>query len=93
MKSLEIISVRTPVSLDPHVKEDLCAICREVKESHEAEADVYTSGDVPGDLAVILLWRGISLKGEKSKLGQMLSTALKRFGLVDHVVWVTTEKG
>ena len=93
MKSIEIISLRTTINLEPQLYADLCAACREAKKSHGAEAEVYASGDVPGDLAVILSWVGTSLTGEKSNLGQMLSTALKRFGLVDHAVWVTTEKG
>ena len=93
MKSIEIISLRTTMNLEPQVYTDLYAMCQEVKESSEPYADLYTNADAPGDLAIILLWGGRSRKREKSNLGQRLSAALKRFGLVDHIVWVTTEKG
>ncbi len=92
MKSLEIISVRMSLP-DPRLKDDLQAICREVRKSSAAELDVYTNGDFPGDLAIILLWPSASSTGERTDLGNNLSDALKRFGLVDHSLWVKTEKG
>jgi hypothetical protein len=92
MKSLEIISVRMSLP-DPRLKEDLQAICREVRLSSAVELDVYTNGDFPGDLAIILLWPSASSMEEGTDLGNNLSAVLKRFGLVDHSVWVKAERG
>lgn len=88
MKSLEIISVRIPGGLNEHIMEDLRAMCREIKESLSADADVYANGDFPGDLAIILSREEEVPGGGKTGLGSTLSVALKRFGLVDHAVWI-----
>jgi hypothetical protein len=93
MKGVEIISVRIPTGPDQHVMEDLRAICHEVRESSLAQADVYANGVFPGDLAIILSWEEMPPKGERTGLGKALSAALKRFGLVDHSVWVKAERG
>jgi hypothetical protein len=92
MKGLEIIVVHIPVGLDQHVAEDLCAVCREVREASAADADVYANGDFPGDLAIILPWEAKSFKGERTVPGNTLSAALKYFGVVDHSVWIKVEQ-
>ena len=69
----------------------LNASCREVKEPFLAGATPHFNGNVPGDLAIILSWEGASLKKEKTDVGLRLAAALKRFGLVDHLLWVMIE--
>ena len=91
MKIMEIISVRTSINQGKRVREVLNTICREIKESSAAKADVYDSSDFPGDLAIILSWEGTSLKEEKTSRGHTISVALRQFGLIDHVLWVMDE--
>lgn len=93
VRSLEIISVRTSGNLEQKIRTALGAICREVKVLSAVKAEVYANGDFPSDLAIILSWEGVSPKGEKTDLGYTLSATLRRFGLVDHVVWVMTKEG
>ena len=90
MKCLEIISVRTLVSLRQEVHEVLHSIYSEIEESTRAEVEVYESCDIPSDLAIIITWEGTSLKRGKSGQGDTLSSVLKHYGLVDHVVWMMT---
>jgi hypothetical protein len=91
MKSLEIISVRMS-SPDQRLKEDLQRVCREVRESSATKMDIYINSDFPSDLAIIFLWPSALSTGERTDLGNNISAVLKRFGLVDHSVWVRMEE-
>lgn len=57
-------------------------------------ATAYVGVTSPGDMGLILLW---DTEGDPPPFGspttQSLVPACKRFGLVDHSVWIQTERG
>lgn len=51
-------------------------------------ASFYTNAALPGDLTITFVWETMQSNVWGSESGQLLSRYLKRFGLVDHTIWI-----
>jgi len=56
--------------------------------SASPESMFFTNPSIPGDLMIIVRWEGGQPEPSGSHLGLRLVRELKRYGLVDHGVWV-----
>ena len=64
----------------------------ECKKCHGLlEARVFSNSKV-GDCSLCLLWKTDRPEPQGSSIGLHLSNSLKKYGLVDHSVWVETGK-
>ncbi len=56
-------------------------------EANPPKITVYVHRQIPGDLAVHLLWRSEDEQEAPSLVGRLVADRLRRFGLVDHAAW------
>jgi len=80
--------VRTSSDSASQAGEYMRTFCREFRESRLAKAHLYVNFTAPGDLAVIFDWYSAKPTERQSYIGLMLADDLKRFGLVEHVLWI-----
>jgi hypothetical protein len=91
MKRLEIISVRTSGMAAEQARSYMKTFCRDVATSLPAKAGLYLGAADTGDLAVVLHWQEKAAVEGKSATGLFLADTLRRFGLVEHVFWITMD--
>ncbi len=57
----------------------------------QADVTVYANSLLQGDLCIQIFWDKEAAANQGSRVGVSLAQALKRFGLVDHSVWIRIE--
>lgn len=92
MKRLEIISVRTSGAAAEQARSYMKIFCRDIAASLPAKAGLYLDAADTGDLAVVLHWQEKAPIEGKSATGLFLADTLRRFGLVEHVFWITMDE-
>ena len=89
MKWMEFIKVQTARS---NVAAKLLNIVTECKKCHGLlEARVFNHASV-GDCSLCLLWNTDMPEPQGSSVGLHLSNTLKKYGLVDHSVWLEKDQ-
>jgi hypothetical protein len=89
MKWLEFIKVQAAGTQGQTVIPELLEITAELKKSPGlVETDVYDRASAYGDFAVLLLWDTDQPQHQGSVEGLNLKQILKKFGLVNHSVWI-----
>lgn len=92
MRWQEIIKVRTSEGIDSHMITEFLSLFETMLDSSELiQATVTRHASIESDLCVLLEWNSESVKTAGSSLALLLSEQLKKYGVVDHSVWV--EKG
>jgi len=90
MKWLEIIILRTAGAVDEPMN-----LWKQATTFSPipglTEAFVYTHSSLPGDLAITLNWETERTPPWGSDLGVGLVQELRRFGLVDHSIWIARQ--
>ena len=85
MKWMEFIKIQTT---EPDVTEILLDFAAECKKCHGLlEAKVFRNSSVD-DCSLCLLWKTNKTKQFGSRIGLQLSDTLKKYGLVDHSIWL-----
>jgi hypothetical protein len=95
MKSVEIITLRSPARINTQFVDELL---KELSESesptdtpkHLVEIKIYHHSVVETDLSIHIYWKSEPGSQNKSSLGLRFSAALKNLGLLNHSVWVET---
>jgi hypothetical protein len=90
MRWLEIIFIRTGRVSEGRIDPVIEKMTKVYEVPHLVEAACYSHAMIPGDYAVILSW-DIYQPNLGSDLALGLMQELKRFGLVDHSLWVAGE--
>lgn len=93
MKWIEFIKVQAAGTQGQTAIPELLELTAELKKSPGlVEADVYDRASVYSDFAVLLLWDTDQPQQEGSMEGLNLKQILKKFGLVNHSVWVINQE-
>jgi len=95
MKWVEIISLRSPGSINGELVDELL---KGIDESdavadtptHLVEIKIYHHSVVETDLSVHIYWESEKESERKSPLGLMFAYVLKSLGLLNHSVWIET---
>lgn len=89
MKWLELIKVKAARFPKEAAAYRLLAFAKDIEDSPGlSAADVYAHASVNGDFAISLLWDTDPPQPTGSLMGLNLREALKKYGLVDHSVWL-----
>jgi hypothetical protein len=89
MKWLEIISLRSLSDNQEQIKEQLHELLLDVM-NHESRASltIYSRVLIDSDFNIHLQHEGEEIETKGSSLGIYIASLLKKFGLVNHSVWV-----
>ena len=95
MKSIEIITLRSPSRIDEKfIGELLNGVGKSDeatdKRKHLAGIRIYHESVVETDLSIHIYWESEGECRDKSPLGLRLSSALRPLGLLNYSVWVET---
>ncbi len=91
MKWVEIITLRSPTSIDTQfVDELLKEIGKSDTSRHLVDIRIYHHSVVETDLSIHIYWESEPGSQHKTPLGLKFSYALKNLGLLNHSVWVET---
>ena len=94
MKWLELIKVKAARFPKEAAAYRLLAFAKDIENSPGlSAADVYAHASVNGDFAISLLWDTDPPQPTGSLRGLNLREALKKYGLVDHSVWLYGSEG
>lgn len=85
MDLIEIVRIR---SMDGREKRMVLEALRNPDDAMGAEIKIFRNAIVASDLGIHLCWKGSHRDPTKSPLGLQLAHAFKRFGLINHSVWV-----
>jgi hypothetical protein len=89
MKWLEIIELRSVDSNRELLKRQLKALIDEAHKKAEQQAiKVYNHVAIDTDFSIHLLYNSVKADINGSPLGLQLVSTLKKFGLVNHSVWI-----
>jgi hypothetical protein len=89
MKWIEIIELRSTKEKGTLLKEDLREFVKGLKyEEGLFEAKVLSHGSLESDLSLHLYYDSENVDVSGSPLGLRLLTELKKFGMVDHNIWI-----
>jgi hypothetical protein len=89
MKWLEIIELRSVDSNRELLKRQLKALIDEAHKKAEQQAiKVYNHVAIDTDFSIHLLYDSVKADINGSPLGLQLVSTLKKFGLVNHSVWI-----
>lgn len=94
MKWLEIIELRSAGSQRALLESQLQSLINEVnQEARQQQIKVYSHITVETDFSIHLYHDSKEADISGSPLGLRLTSALKKFGLVNHSVWVERYNG
>ena len=89
MKWLEFIRVQTAGAPEEAIAFRLLSLAKDMAQSPGlSKVDVYAHASVNGDFAISLLWDTDQPQPIGSVIGLNIKDALRRYGLVDHSVWI-----
>ena len=92
MKWLEIIHIRTSESGSDKLIGELTEMLSELQEEAGPVISLLRQAQLPSNCSLHLLYESdIDLPG-KTRIGELLASAAKDFGLVNHTVWIIEEK-
>ena len=57
------------------------------------EAKIYTHSAIPGDISVHIMWNTAKGLFKESEAGLMIADALRKYGILDHTVWLMEAMG
>lgn len=86
---MEFIKVQTARSNVAAKMKDFVAECKQSKGLLDAKVFVHAMVE---DCSLCLLWKTEKAETQGSSLGLHLSDTLKKYGLVDHSVWLEKEE-
>ena len=86
---MEFIKVQTSQSNVYAMLKSFVAECRKCKGLLDAKVFSHTMVD---DCSLCLLWKTKGYDPQGSSVGMHLANTLKKFGLVDHSVWVEKDE-
>ena len=86
---MEFIKVQTAGSNVASLLKDFVLECKQCKGLLDAKVFVHAMIE---DCSLCLLWKTNKLEPQGSSVGLHLSNTLKKYGLVDHSVWVEKEE-
>jgi hypothetical protein len=93
MQWIEIIRLRTQPDVEPSVIKWLKDLIRSLGGTPGLdEARVYTHSAVPGDVSLHMMWDTMQEIFTESEVGLMVAEALKKYGILDHTVWLMKGK-
>ena len=84
-----MIKVQTARSNVASLLKDFVLECKQCKGLLDAKVFVHAMIE---DCSLCLLWKTNKLEPQGSSVGLHLSNTLKKYGLVDHSVWVEKEE-
>jgi hypothetical protein len=87
VKWLHVIRVRAATACGTEMLQAVESLTDEARRQHGVEqVSVYAHGQIPGDLAVHLLWQS-NEPAVSSPVGKLIADRLRDFGLVDYSTW------
>ena len=89
MRWMEFIKVQTASSNVAKILLDFVGECKKCRGLLEAKVFKHSSVD---DCSLCLRWKTDKAKPLGSSIGVRMSNTLKKYGLVDHSVWVEEEE-
>jgi hypothetical protein len=91
MKWLEVIKLRS-AGKSSRLLEELLLSINKFSQSGLVEIKTYRHAALESDLSLHLHWESEQAEENGSALGIRLAQAFKEFGLIDHSVWIQSEK-
>ena len=92
MRWIEIIRFRAAGKQTKGRSTEFSDLISDVFNIHgQADVSIYANPLLRGDLCIQIFWNKETVATQGSRLGINLAQALKRFGLVDHSVWIRVE--
>lgn len=89
MEWMEIIRLRTQPDVEKSVIEWLNGLTRNIKDTPGlSEAKVYCHVAVSGDVGFHIRWSKPMGTTSESEIGLMVAETLKKYGILDHTVWL-----
>jgi hypothetical protein len=89
LKWLEFIRVQTAEAPRDAAALALLSLAKDIAQTPGlSKADVYAHASVNGDFAISLLWDSDQPQPMGSVIGLNIKDTLKKYGLVDHSVWI-----
>ena len=89
MKSLEIITVRSSRDIPEDLVAEILRYARKTNRAGKPEGiHLYHHAGVEGDLCIHIHWNSKANAPSKSSFGLTLCSELKKFGLLNHSVWL-----
>jgi hypothetical protein len=89
VKWLEIIQIRTAQNRSERLMAELTTLLSDMQEkSGGLDAILYRHADVPSDFSLHLVHQSDSKQPKSSKIGEMLSSVAREFGMVNYNIWV-----
>ena len=89
MKWMEFIKVQTARANVAEILLDFVTECKKCNGLLDAKVFSHSSVD---DCSLCLLWNTDEAKPLGSSIGVQMTNTLKKYGLVDHSVWVEMDK-
>ena len=90
MEWIEIIRLRT----QPDVEASVIRWLKDMIGSMNGtpgldEAKIYTHSAIPGDISLHIVWNTVQELFNESEVGLMIADTLRKYGILDHTVWLT----
>ena len=90
MEWIEIIRLRTQPDVEPSVMQWLKDMVHSMKGTPGLdEARIYTHSAIPGDISLHIMWNTVQGLFKESEVGLMIADTLRKYGILDHTVWLT----
>lgn len=82
--------MRTQPDVEPSVIQWLKDMVRSMNGTPGLdEARIYTHSAIPGDISLHIMWNTVQGLLKESEVGLMIADTLKKYGILDHTVWLT----
>ncbi|MDD3844957.1 MAG: hypothetical protein PHC90_01210 [Syntrophorhabdaceae bacterium] len=92
MEWIEIIRLRTQPDVEPSVIKWLKDLVHGITGTPGLnDARIYTHSAVPGDVSLHIMWNTVQEIFTESEVGLMAAETLKKYGILDHTVWLMKE--
>ena len=89
MKWIEFIKVQTSIDQDQLFEQDLKNLIKSIPRKNGLDkVIVVRHGSIVGDYALFLFWKTRDVDQTGSGIGLNVAQILKKYGLVNHSVWL-----
>lgn len=89
MEWIEIIRLRTQPDVEPSVIRWLKDMIRGMNGIPGLdEVKIYTHSAIPGDISLHIMWNTVQGLFKESEVGLMIADTLRKYGILDHTVWL-----
>lgn len=92
MKSIEIINLRAPGGIGCRALSDLQKSIGTITEKGFDSLKFLTRPELETDIGIHISWSGPELL-QKSATGTRIAQYFKKFGLVNHSLWIESDQG